>query len=832
MAGKIFISYRRDDAKADARHVHDRLSKVFGSKNVFMDVDNLLIGQRFDQELDKALSRCDVFLAVVGPRWLEILNARIASKERDYVREEIAAALKRGAIVIPVLVDEAALPSPDDLPEDVRELVLYQAHAISHTRFGRDVDELVSGIKANRKAQKGGVRSAHSSAGLPWGKLAAAGLVGVVLLGGGAVYSLGFMSGGRLMPTTLYVRETSTADSIAANGERTDAAAEAEAKRKAAEAEAERKRLAMLKEKEEEEQQEKKETANLASDTEWLHPGGNYEQHRFSALNQIDVNNVKTLKIAWSFSTGVLRGHEGAPLVIDDRMYIVTPFPNRVYALDLNKGGSVLWRYSPKQDPSTIPVMCCDTVNRGLAYADGVIYLYQADTNLVALDAKTGKAIWKVANGDPRRGETATNAPIVIKDKVIVGLSGGEFAVRGHVTAYNARLGKKLWRAYSMGPDSDVLIDPDRTTSLGRPLGRDSSLKTWPGDQWKIGGGTAWGWFSYDPDLNLFYYGTGNPSTWNPSQRRGDNKWATSIFARDPDTGLARWVYQMTPFDEWSYDGTNEMILADIDVGGGPRKALVHFDKNGLAYTLDRATGELLVAEKFDPSINWTTGVEMDRSDANYGRPHVVKKYSTAENGEDIITKDICPSSAGAKNQGPAAFSPKTGLFYVPTNHMCMDYEPFGVSYTVGQPYVGATLAIYAAPGSAHRGNFIAWDASRGEIVWQKNEAFPVWSGALTTAGGLAFYGTLDGNFKAVDVKDGREVFSHRVSSGIIGNPITYGFNGKQYVAVLSGVGGWAGIGLAAGLSNPYDGLGMVGATADLGQYTQLGGQLIVFSLP
>ena len=215
---------------------------------------------------------------------------------------------------------------------------------------------------------------------------------------------------------------------------------------------------------------------------------------------------------------------------------------------------------------------------------------------------------------------------MIFKDKVIVGISGGEFGVRSHVTAYNVKDGKQVWRGYSMGPDSDILVDPAKTTSLGKPVGKDSSLKTWKGDQWKIGGGATWGWYSYDPDLNLMYYGSGNPSTWNPAQRPGDNKWSMTIWARDVDTGMAKWVYQMTPHDEWDYDGINEMILAEHDIGGKKRKTLVHFDRNGLAYTMDRESGELLVAEKYDPAVNWTTGVDMDPKSKNYGRPAVVRE--------------------------------------------------------------------------------------------------------------------------------------------------------------------------------------------------------------
>ena len=565
----------------------------------------------------------------------------------------------------------------------------------------------------------------------------------------------------------------------------------------------------------------------------WAIQTGDYANHRYSELDQINKSNVKDLQVAWTFSTGVLRGHEGAPLVIGDMMYVHTPFPNNVFALDLAQDGKIVWRYEPRQNPDVIGVMCCDTVNRGLAYADDTIFLHQADTTLVALDAKTGEVKWSVVNGDPTKGETNTATVMPVKDKVLVGISGGEFGVQGHVTAYNIKDGSLAWRAYSVGPDDQLLFDPEKTTALGKPVGKDSSLASWEGDQWKIGGGTTWGWYSYDPDLNLIYYGSANPSTWNPSQRPGDNKWSMSIFARDADTGVAKWVYQMTPHDEWDFDGVNEMILADIDVNGEQRKALVHFDRNGLAYTLDRVTGELLVAEKFDPAVNWTSGVDMDPNSANFGRPTVVAQYSTEQNGEDVHTTGVCPAALGPQDQQPAAFSPKTGLFYVPTNHVCMDYEPFRVSYTAGQPYVGATLSMFPAPDShGGMGNFIAWDAGKGEIKWSVPEQFSVWSGALATAGDIVFYGTLEGYLKAIDSETGEELYKFKTPSGIIGNVMTYEHGGKQYLGILSGVGGWAGIGLAAGLTNPNDGLGAVGGYASLADYTALGGQLTVFALP
>src|SRR6202167_284587 len=528
------------------------------------------------------------------------------------------------------------------------------------------------------------------------------------------------------------------------------------------------------------------ELAKMAADpNQWVMPAGNFANTRYSELKQINTDNVHKIAPTWTFSTGVLRGHEGAPLVIGDVMFLHAPFPNTVFALDLNNDGKILWKHEPKQDPNVIPVICCDTVKRGFSYADGKIFLHQADTTLGALDAKTGAVLLSVKDGDPSKGETGTDAPHVFKDKVFVGVSGGEFGVRGWMSAYNIKDGKLAWRGYSEGPDSDTLVDPEKTTALGKPVGPDSSLKTWQGDQWKIGGG---------------------------------------------DTGKAKWVYQMTPHDEWDYDGVNEMILTDQKIDGKDRKLLTHFDRNGFGYTLDRATGELLVANKFDPKVNWATGINMDKASPDYGRPIRVAAMSTEK--EDVNHKGICPAALGSKDEQPAAYSPQTELFYVPTNHVCMDYEPFKVSYTAGQAYVGATLSMYPPPGQTNMGNFIAWDGKTGKIVWSDPELFSAWGGALATAGGVVFYGTLEGYLKAVDAKTGKELYKFKTPSGIIGNVMTYEHGGRQYVAILSGVGGWAGIGLAAGLTKPTDGLGAVGGYAALSDYTALGGTLTVFALP
>ena len=571
--------------------------------------------------------------------------------------------------------------------------------------------------------------------------------------------------------------------------------------------------------------------SKIADPSNWAAQAGDYANHRHSELKQITTSNVKNLQVAWTMSTGVLRGHEGSPLVIGDTLYMHTPFPNNVYAVNL-KDQTFKWKYEPKQDADVVPVMCCDTVNRGLAYGDGKIFLQQADTTLVALDAKTGKVVWSVKNGNPKIGETNTNAPHVFKDKVLTGISGGEFGVRGRVVAYDIKTGRKIWIGYSTGPDAEMLMDPAKTMTWTNgkmaPVGKDSSLKTWQGDQWKLGGGTTWGWYAYDPKLNLVYYGSGNPGTWNPAQRPGDNKWSMTIWARDLDTGMAKWVFQMTPHDEWDFDGVNEMVLLDANKGGTKVPALAHFDRNGFGYTLNRVTGELMVAEKYDPQVNWATKVDMKT-----GRPLVDKKYSPGTTGPDVDVKGICPAALGSKDEQPSSYDPNTGYVLVPTNHVCMTYEPFQVEYTAGQPYVGATLTMFPTPNShGGMGNFIAWDPSAGKIVWTKAEKFSVWSGALSTEGNVTFYGTLEGYIKAVDTKTGNDLWKFKMPSGIIGNVFTYQYNGKQYVGVYSGIGGWAGIGMAAGLTESTAGLGAVGGYKDLAKYTTLGGTLFVFSLP
>ena len=594
--------------------------------------------------------------------------------------------------------------------------------------------------------------------------------------------------------------------------------------------------------------------AAIANPNNWVDPRGNYEQQGYSALAQINKGNVKNLKAAWTFATGVNRGHEGAPVVVGNMMYVHTAFPNNVYALDLNDNQKIVWSYFPKQDPSVQAVLCCDNVSRGLGFGDGKIMLQQNDGNLVALNAKTGAKMWSTLVNDPKIGATNTNAPQIRKDKILTGCSGAEFGVRCFLAAYNLKDGSLAWKAYSTGPDAEVLIGADfnsanpqysalsvyKDINGGNKQGgsfealklseikigeKELGTRTWlkpqaVKDGWQHGGGSTWGWWPYDARTNLVYYGTGNPSVWNPDVRPGDNKWSMTIFARDLDTGVAKWGYQMTPHDEWDYDGINEVILFDK---GGKTYAW-HHDRNGFAYTFLASNGTLVAAEKVHPFVNWATGIDL--------KTGVPQKVGTASTHQDYNAKGVCPAALGTKDQQPAAYSPKTGLMYTPLNHVCMTYEPVESKYVAGQPWVGATLTMFAGPDGV-MGGIGAYDPMTNKKVWYNKEKFSAWGGVLTTASNLVFYGTLDRWFKALDANSGKELWKFQVGSGVIGNAFTYGHAGKQHVGVLSGIGGWAGVAMNLGMTNPTDALGAAGGYAELTKYNAApgGGALSVFAL-
>jgi alcohol dehydrogenase (cytochrome c) len=528
-------------------------------------------------------------------------------------------------------------------------------------------------------------------------------------------------------------------------------------------------------------------TLNLAPNGpvgEWRSQAHDYANTRYSTLDQINVRNVDRLKIAWSFSDGAQNGHEAAPLVVDNTMYLVTPFPNLAYALDLTKPGApIKWTYKPDPAPLAKGKACCDTVNRGGAYASGKLIYNLLDDHTVAIDAKTGKEVWRTKMGNAENGETMTMAPLVVGSKVFVGNSGGEMGVHGWLAALGVDTGKELWRAYSTGTDDAVRIGSDFKPFYAWMKGKDLGKSSWPADVWRHGAGAVWGWISYDPELNLIYYGTSNPGPRVPAQRPGYNLWTSTLFARDADTGMAKWAYQYTPHDQWDYDGVNESILMDLTIDGKPRKTLVHFDRNAFAYTIDRESGEVLVAAPF-AYLNWATGIDLKT-----GMPQV---NPAMEPKPGVKLPNVCPPDIGGKDWQPSAASPRTGLVYAGIFNICMDLTDHEVGYIAGTPYDGMEMARHAAPGG-NWGEFMAWDPAAGRKVWSIREKFMTMSGVLATAGDVVFYGTADGWFRAVDARSGNVMWSQKLGSGVIGQPMTYlGPDGRQYVAVYSGIGGAA----------------------------------------
>jgi lanthanide-dependent methanol dehydrogenase len=522
-----------------------------------------------------------------------------------------------------------------------------------------------------------------------------------------------------------------------------------------------------------------------ADEGNWLTTGRDYGMTRYSPLGEITPANVGQLKMAWTFETAVKHGHEAAPLVAGNTMYFVAPFPNRAYALDLTQPGAPLkWKYEPNPSPMAIGKACCDAVTRGAVIADGKLIYNLLDAHTVAVDTANGREVWRTKMANVADGTTMTMAPLAVGNRVYVGNSGGEMGVHGWLAALDVKTGKELWRAYSTGPDSMVRLDASYRPFYDWLKGKNLGVSTWSGDSWKHGAGAAWGWVSYDPDLDAIYYGTSNPGPWNADQRGGLNLFTSAVFARDAKTGMARWAFQFTPHNEWDYDGVNENILTDLPIGGRSRKVMVQFNRNGFGYTIDRATGEVLVAKPFG-YLNWATGI-----DPKTAQPIVNPAKHTVPSGRWV--RDICPPDIGDKDWEPAAFSPRTNLFYVPVQNACMDYKGRPVSYIAGTPYWGADMKRHPGPGGGY-GEFIAWDAATGRKVWGIKEHFYPSGGPVVTASDLVFYGTTDGWIRAADARSGRVLWSQKLGSGVLAAPMTYrGPDGHQYLAVVTGVGGFA----------------------------------------
>jgi alcohol dehydrogenase (cytochrome c) len=500
----------------------------------------------------------------------------------------------------------------------------------------------------------------------------------------------------------------------------------------------------------------------------WTVYGGDNANTRYSTLNQINASNVGRLKVAWALQLGSLRSQESTPILVGDLLYVTSSHgPKNVFAVDA-RTGEVKWRYSPEVPAGIEQYACCDVNNRGVAHANGKIFVGRLDGHLVALDARTGKELWKSQVIDHTSGSVITSPPMVVKNLVITGFGGGEYGVRGYITAFDQDTGREVWKLYTVpGP--------------GEP-GND----TWKGDSWKFGGGVAWHIGSYDPALNLLYYGTSNPSPWGAAIRGNDssnigpysNLYTASTLAINPDTGKIVWHYQTTPHDAWDYDGVNELVLVDLDIGGQKTPVALKADRNGFFYVLDRRNGKLLSAEKFI-DLNWAKSIDMTT-----GRP--------VENADKrprlgFRAKDICPNLIGGKNWMPMSYSFQTGLVYVPTMNLCMDLEGAQPQYKRGAFYLAVEFELGKSGPGGHLGEVIAWDPVKQQKVWGNKDELLYMGGMLSTAGGLVFHGDLKGWFKALDAKTGRTLWQFQTGSGVSAAPMTYELGGKQYVAVVSG---------------------------------------------
>jgi alcohol dehydrogenase (cytochrome c) len=495
--------------------------------------------------------------------------------------------------------------------------------------------------------------------------------------------------------------------------------------------------------------------------------GMGYSQQRFSPLTQINRDTVKRLVPAWSYSMADNRGEEAQALVKDGVVYLTDHV--KTVAVDALTGKEI-WKSVIEYPPTTTRVVCCGIVNRGGALFDGKLYRTTLDANVIALDLKTGKEVWRTVSGDPKFAYVMTGAPLVVDGVVIVGVAGAEYGHRGYLAGYDAQTGKELWRKYTI------------------PAPGEPGSDTWPSDNdaWKTGGGSSWLTGSYDPDLDLVFWGIGNPAPHNPLDRKGDNLFTDSILAFKPQTGEVVWHYQEMPHDPYDYDGVNELVLADVTVGGVPRKVLMQAARNGYFYVLERATGRLLAANPFVKKVNWAERIDMET-----GRP--VWSAETKATVEERAQVNIWPSKNGGKNWFPMSFSPLTGMVYVNTLEYGMTYQPQPLEsisrLKVGQAFREVDVEyIYDDPNG--RGYLKAIDPATGKVKWEMPSKSPNWAGTLVTAGSLVFTGRLTGEFIAVDADTGKTLWQFQTPSGIVGQPITWDRDGKQYVTVTSGIGG------------------------------------------
>jgi len=541
---------------------------------------------------------------------------------------------------------------------------------------------------------------------------------------------------------------------------------------------------------------------SLAGAQNWPVYGGDMGNTRFSQSSQINTSNVKKLKVEWALQLGSLRSQESTPILVGDTLYVTSSFgPKNVFAVNA-KTGEIKWHHSPEVPRGIDQYACCDVNNRGVAYNDGKVFVGRLDAHVAALDAKTGKELWATKIVDYTEGAVITSPPTVVKNLVITGFGGGEYGVRGAIVALDQTTGKEVWRTHTV------------------PLQGEKGGETWKGDSGKLGGGVAWFIGSYDPKLNLVYYGTSNPSPWSAVVRGNDssdvgkftNLYTASVLALNPETGNIAWHYQFTPHDAWDYDGVNELVFADLPVAGKKTPVLMTANRNGFFYVLDRANGKLVSAKQFVDGVNWATGIDMKT-----GTP-IEAAGNAKRAGLGRKASDVCPGLLGAKNWQPMSYDQKTGLVYLPTHNWCMDMEGIQADYKRGTMYLNVNYDHDKPGKGGYLGGVKAWDPVAQKTVWFNKDALPWAGGVLSTAGGVVFHGDITGWFKALDAKSGKTLWKFNAGSGISAAPMTYTLDGKQYVAVVSG----------RTLSIPAfaGGIGekMIGASPE-------GGTLFVFSL-
>ena len=505
-----------------------------------------------------------------------------------------------------------------------------------------------------------------------------------------------------------------------------------------------------------------------AAQSGWPAYGGDSANTRYSPLSRINTSTVNRLKVAWVLQFGSLEAQESTPVVVGDTLYVTTSAgPRYVYAVNA-KTGAIRWKYAPEIPPDVQQTTCCGLDNRGVAYAHGKLFVARLDAMLVALDAGTGKELWKAKVVDYKQGHAITSPPTIAKNLVVTGFAGGEYGVRGAITAYDQETGREVWRTYTVpGP--------------GEP-----GNETWKGESWKTGGGAAWFIGSYDPQLNLVYYGASNAAPWGGGVRGPDsseygqytNLYTASTLALDADSGKIVWHYQTTPYDVWDYDGVNELVLVDASVEGQKTPLALKADRNGFFYVLNRKTGQLVSARPF-VLVNWAKGI-----DPATGRPIEVAEKRPRQ---DVWARDVCPNLFGGKNWEPMSYSPQTGLVYIPTFNLCMDIVNRTQDYKPGTFFLASEFELAKAGPGDYMSELVAWDPIKQKKVWGNKEELPFMGGSLSTAGGLVFHGNVFGIFKALDAWTGKVLWQFSTGSGITAGPATYEVDGVQYVAVVSG---------------------------------------------